>query len=244
MTAAHSDDNEPEIPPEVLRAIEAEIESLKQQGKLARIEPRCKVCREKPIRILVNQMLRQGLNRAGIVRSLEGINELREPKDRITYDNVYHHAKRHFNVEAPSQAIYDNVLAEYEAQDQTELEKGVGTRVNVYSYLKTMMLKGYEHLRDDDTVVPFEAGAKAAKDLHELTRRDAGTHQVAAVIAQMNRIITAMQEIVPAEYHDAILARVEGVDNAVVGQVIEGSVGVDPFDPDTIGDDDDDDEDY
>jgi hypothetical protein len=76
-----------------------------------RREPRCRVCREEAVRILVNQLLdwrgvpiplgrgkAHRVTYAEILRDLEPLNEGRDKKDRITYDALWVHAKRHYDI--------------------------------------------------------------------------------------------------------------------------------------------------
>jgi hypothetical protein len=71
-----------------------------------RIEPRCRICRVDAVRTLVNESLpwrgapikTHRITLADILRDLEPFNEGRNPKNRITYNCLWIHAKRHFNV--------------------------------------------------------------------------------------------------------------------------------------------------
>jgi len=67
------------------------------------------------------------------------------------------------------------------------------------AFYETVMLRAYENLVDENTVVSVDQGAYAAKQLHELTRQDAGVERIAQMQVQMNRIISVMREL-PAEY--------------------------------------------
>jgi hypothetical protein len=228
------------VPLHIQKAIEAEIEELKSQGKLARIEPRCKICRDKTLREIVNRMLRSGMSRPAIMDCLGPLNDLCESeKDKINYQNLYVHQKRHYNVSEPAQAVWDAIVDKHATENETSIEGAIEAQVNVFSFYETMMMKGYENLRREETQVPYQDGAKAARALYELTRKDAGAFQVADAIARMNRIVAVMQEVVPAKYHDAILARVDGREvEAIEGEVVDEVA--DRFD-DLPGDDEDDD---
>ena len=71
-----------------------------------RREPRCRICRDETVRVLVNELLdwhgapiilgcgkTHVVTYADILRDLEPLNEGREKKDRITYDSLWVHAK-------------------------------------------------------------------------------------------------------------------------------------------------------
>ena len=75
-------------------------------------EPRCRVCRDPAVRRPVNDFLglhavpvfleggktRRMITYAKILRILEPINEGRDDRDRITYDSLWVHAKRHYDL--------------------------------------------------------------------------------------------------------------------------------------------------
>ena len=75
-----------------------------------RREPRCRICRDGTVRIFVNDLLdwrgvpiilgRGKIHRVTlteILRTLEPLNEGRDKRDRITYDSLWMHAKRHYD---------------------------------------------------------------------------------------------------------------------------------------------------
>ena len=76
---------------------------------LGRREPRCRICRVETVRIIVNEQLdwrgvpvfAEGgrihrITLTEILRSLKALNEGRDMSDRITYDSLWIHAKRHY----------------------------------------------------------------------------------------------------------------------------------------------------
>jgi hypothetical protein len=76
-----------------------------------RIEPRCRICRDPGVRRLVNERLdwrgvpiplgrgkAHRVTYADLLRDLAPLNEGRDKKDRITYDALWIHAKRHYDI--------------------------------------------------------------------------------------------------------------------------------------------------
>ena len=75
-------------------------------------EPRCRICRDPAVRRLVNDLLdprgvpvileggsmRHRITYTDILGMLEPINEGRDKGDQITYDSLWIHAKRHYDV--------------------------------------------------------------------------------------------------------------------------------------------------
>ena len=86
-------------------------EAVKPPGAaLERKEPRCRICRDETVRVLVNQLLdwhgapiilgprkTHVVTYADILRELEPLNEGRDKRNRITYDTLWVHAKRHYD---------------------------------------------------------------------------------------------------------------------------------------------------
>ena len=73
-------------------------------------EPRCRICRDESVRVLVNQLLdwrgteiilgrgkTHVVTYADILRDLEPLNEGRDKRNRITYSSLWVHAKRHYD---------------------------------------------------------------------------------------------------------------------------------------------------
>jgi hypothetical protein len=82
-----------------------------------RREPRCRICRDETVRVLVNQLLDwhgaplilgpgtvHVVTYADILCDLEPLNEGRDKRNRITYDSLWVHAKRHYDT--TGQAAY------------------------------------------------------------------------------------------------------------------------------------------
>jgi hypothetical protein len=81
------------------------------RAALERREPRCRICRDEDVRILVNELLDWrgvpayfGTGKAHVVtytdilRELEPANKGRDKKNRITYSSLRVHAKRHYEL--------------------------------------------------------------------------------------------------------------------------------------------------
>jgi hypothetical protein len=74
------------------------------------IEPRCRVCRNDPVRKKVNAMLACGGSYAQIVGALGEDNNKLDKDDRVTIDSVRNHRGRHFPVQQTAHATYREIL--------------------------------------------------------------------------------------------------------------------------------------
>jgi hypothetical protein len=100
-------------------------------------EPRCRICRDPDVRRFVNDFLgwrgarvfveggkTHRITYAEILRILEPINEGRDERDRITYDSLWIHAKRHFDTEG----VVDYWTAWFPREIHRQLRKALGGR--------------------------------------------------------------------------------------------------------------------
>ncbi len=194
------------------------------------LEPRCRVCRKDQMRTKVNGLLASGASYAMIARSLRDDNAKLDARDRVTIDSIRNHTVRHFPVQQTARATYREILERRAKENGADFIEGVATAITPMAYYETVMVKAYQTLVDEDTVVSVEQGAYAAKQLHELSRLDAGVEKMAEMHVQMNRIVKVMREIVPARYHQAILDVLEGKEPAPMRE-IEDADEVEEFDP-------------
>lgn len=227
--------------------VSKQLERMRSEGKLqVTTNRRCRICRDDDVRKVINTLHGYGLTTRSIVEVVDssGLNNGRGDRDKITYDVIWRHTKKHFDIDTPAREIYRGILARRAAEEGQDIDQGVGSAVNALSYLETMMMRGYQDLVDQNTRIPYADGAKAAIKLHELTRRDAGVHEIAEVMRKMNYVINAVMTAVPEQYHADILSIMEGRDltqKAVTAtpQDLEGQA----FDPAAFADDDDEDDD-
>ena len=94
-------------------------------------EPRCRICRDSHVRRLVNDLLDlrgapaivvggnkgRRISYTDILGMLEPLNEGRDKGDRITYDSLWIHAKRHYDLAG--------IVAYWSAQMDNELRKAL-----------------------------------------------------------------------------------------------------------------------
>lgn len=207
MTVSPNDDD-PQADPEIAAAIAAEIDRLREDGKVVHIEPRCKICRDAPVRRLVNKLLTMGITRAEVVQTLEPLNLQRA--DPITYHNVYTHQQQHFDVGQSMHRVYNEIVRKRAVDAGMEdFDTALGVAVNVKSFYQIMMVKGLATLMDEDTVVTPAEGATAAARLYDLESKESGTQRIAEIMAQQNHIIRVAQETIPPELVPVFLARLE-----------------------------------
>ena len=97
------------------------------RGDFERRESRCRICRDPDIRNLADELLdwrgvpsilgrgkTHRITYAEILRDLAPFNEGRDTKDRITYDSLWVHAKRHYDLAGTAAYWRTQRLKEFE----------------------------------------------------------------------------------------------------------------------------------
>ena len=233
---------------EAAEVVRAQIEHYRRSGDLGdgiHVEPRCRVCKTNAVRQTVNRMLAQGLTYQEILRALEPHNSSVAKNQRVTYRSLWTHTSRHFRVHEPAKSIYRDIIERRALEDGLDVVEGVASIITAYGYLETMMTKGFHALIQDDTAVTPMEGMTAALKLRELLSADKGSDErkLGEMAVQMERIITAIREVVPDRYHEAIMAHVDGSTQPAldVEEVVDDDD--DEFADDAPFDEDDDEED-
>src|SRR6478735_733453 len=107
-----------------------------------RREPRCRICRDESVRVLVNELLdwhgvpiilgrgkTHRVTYADILRDLAPFNEGRDERDRITYDSLWVHAKRHYDLAGIAAYPTKRIINEF--QEFKEELRATGCRTHV-----------------------------------------------------------------------------------------------------------------
>lgn len=189
-----------------------EIERLYAAGELGdayKTVPQCFICCEQESRDHVNRLIASGLTNREIAESCGYINgRRREADDKriINAKSVWTHKRNHFN-----QAFVREILERNAAKATLDHINGVGHAITPYAVMETTMVKGFQqNLAPEETSVSIAEMMAASRQFHEWTTRDAGQRKMADLMYRMDRILTAIWNVVPEQYHSEILRVVEG----------------------------------
>ena len=77
--------------------VDESVESMELAPDINRfhLEPRCRICRNDPVRTKVNDLLATGASYAMVLRALADDNAKLEQRDRVTIDSIRNHTARH-----------------------------------------------------------------------------------------------------------------------------------------------------
>ena len=99
------------------------------------------------------------------------------------------------------------------------------------------MVKGYQTLVDEGTVVSVEQGAYAAKQLFKMEKDSAGSQEMAQVHRDLGRAVQVIRDVIPPSYHQQIMDILEGREVAPALQA--PGRAVEEYDPMVDADDED-----
>lgn len=226
------------------RAVIDELAELPDEHRayIFRPETRCRVCTSEAS-TSVNKMLAHAMTYTDILRVLQPVNDILPENERITYNSIANHRKRHFPIQSTANAVYRRIVEKRAEEFDVDFVRGVGGALTPVAYLDVAMNKAFENMVDEGTTVDVETGLKAAEKLHQLTReREADPTDMADIMLKVNRLMEAVKNNVPPEMWEAILAAVEENDDAIVDAEFEEEdddvvAGYDPGDPDFVDDD-------
>ena len=201
------------------QAVAAPIDEIVGSMELAprngfHIEPRCRVCRNFPVRKRVNEMLATGASYAFIARAFGEYNAKCDKRDRVTIDSVRNHCARHYPVQNVAGATYRDILEQRAQENRVDFVAGVATALTPLAFYETVMVKGYETLVDSNTKVDVNTGMIAAGRLQSLIESRASGTSMADMLVQINRIINAVKSTVPESLWPEIVRKMKGEDEA------------------------------
>ena len=173
------------------------------------IEPRCRICRNDPVRKKVNGMLAAGLTYAMIMRAVEEDNTKLDKRDRITIDSIRNHTARHFPVQNVAQATYRRILERRAQENGVDFVNAVATAITPMAFYETVVVKGYATLVDPDTQVDVSTGMIAAGRLQALIESRADQPDLLQMRLQFHRIADAVKSTVPEGMWSDILEKLD-----------------------------------
>ena len=110
------------------------------------LQPRCRICRNDPVRTKVNDLLATGASYAMVLRALGDDNATLEKGDQVTIDSIRNHAARHFPVQQVARATYLEILERRAKENSVDFIESVATAITPLAYLETVMGSGYQTL--------------------------------------------------------------------------------------------------
>lgn len=188
-----------------------EIAALSEEHRLYvfRPETRCRVCTS-DASDTVNRMLAHAMTYADILRSLAPINDLLPEGEKISYDSIREHAKRHFPIEQTAKATYRRMVEKRAEQYEIDFVAGVGGALTPMAFYDVVMQKGFQTLVDDATEVSVETALRAAEKLQEATRfEEEQDSDMGEMMLKVQLLVDSVKAVVPEDQWERIIEAVE-----------------------------------
>jgi hypothetical protein len=175
-------------------------------------DPRCRVCRLGSDGVLlVNRMLTEGFTYSDIAKQVRNVNIPNGPH-RLTTAQIQDHWEKHLPAK---NAAVRTIIEARAAQMQEDFVEGTQNLLSPYVYAKVMMDRAYYDMVDNNMPISPKEGIEAAKLLHQFEKEEANSSDMAEAMAQLNRIIGAVRDIVPAEMFSKIIDRVQNPNGSI-----------------------------
>ena len=158
------------------------------------------------------------------VRPIEDEMEI-DPKDRITYDSIRNHQKRH--LPASKVAVREIIERRATSKDKKILE-GKDGLLTAEALYEIITHKGLDDIVNDRVRPSIAQTMYAMEQLTKLEEKQQSSFRPEALINQLNTIVTAMREVLPPEMMQAVSDKIDELKrmekNTIDAQLISGEL--------------------
>ena len=156
------------------------------------------------VRNLVDELLLVPKTYSSVMRLIEPLMESWPEDSKISRYGLMRHSQRHLAWEKSAA----REIAERRAQD---VGKGdaVGRMLTAATVLEAVQQRGFEALVSGEITPSVKDTISASSALREIERESEGEYTVADALSQLDTVIQIIREIVPQEYHEAIVDRLD-----------------------------------
>jgi hypothetical protein len=184
------------------------------EPELPRTQPRCKLCSapEKDVSNgaavvnLVDDLLCIPRSYASIMRTVAPLIADWPEEARFSKFSLMRHARRHLRFE---QAAFRG-MADHRRRDVERLGRGSQRMLDAGVLLAAVEQRGLDLLLQDEIRPTVRDAMAASTALRDLENEAQATISPEDVLVQVEAIVQAIRYEVPAEYHPAVIARIEG----------------------------------
>ena len=145
-----------------------------------------------------------------VLRSLKDDNATLDNRDRVTSDSIRNHCARHFPVQQVARATYREILERRAMENGIDFVNGVAMALTPMALYEVVMNEAYRRLVAGGVDVSVDAGLRAAEKLQALVDARAGQGDMAAVRAEMGRVIEVVRTFIPSHRWPEVQAALRG----------------------------------
>jgi hypothetical protein len=157
------------------------------------------------VRNLIDELLVVPKTYAAILKLIEPLMEMWPEDARISRHSLTRHSRNHLQWEKAAA----RQIAERHAQKAGKLDEASERMLVSQAVLEAVQQRGYEALVSGEITPSVRDTLSASATLREIERETEGQFSVAEALSQLDTVIQTIREVVPTEYHEAIVARLE-----------------------------------
>ena len=181
-----------------------------------RLIPQCRVCKSpESIRNMVDSLLLFPKSYKEVLRHIRPLEESLgvEEAALISYDSIRNHQRNHLPME--KQAVREIVERRAREKNKSVLESDerILTAEAIYELVAQ---KGWEDIVAGRLRPTLNQTMFAVGKLQELDDKSSETYKPEALLGQLNAIVTAMKEVLPQEWLDKVLAKINQIEQEYV----------------------------
>jgi hypothetical protein len=136
------------------------------------------------------------------------------PKNRVpSITSIKNHANRHLPVK---DAAVRKLLEKRAAEHQMDVENGAESILTGIGMLDVIAQKGFSAILEGKNEPTVKETLEAIKLVDTFDKAATDTFDAAAALAQVQRILVAVQKIVPANMMDLILRELDNAESATI----------------------------
>jgi len=181
-----------------------------------RLVPQCRVCKApESIRNLVDTLLLQPQSYRQVLKYIRPLEEKLgvEEKELISYDSIRNHQKNHL----PMDKIIIRETVERRAREKNKsILEGVDRLLTPEAIYEVIAQKGWEDIVAGRVRPTLNQTMFAVKQLQELDDKINSHFRPEALISQLNAIIQAMRDVLPEEWLNKVLDKINQIEEEYV----------------------------
>jgi len=170
---------------------------------------RCKICTAgEELKNLVDTLLLYPKSYAETLRSIQPLQERLgiEEKDRITYDNIRIHQKKHL----PFDKIAVREIVERRAAEKNKSVLNTADRLlTAEAFYEVIAAKGWEDIVQGYVRPTLSQTMHAMEMLQKFDEKSGDSYRPEDLIQQLDIILMAVREVLPSDLKEALFRRIE-----------------------------------
>ena len=176
---------------------------------LYKYSSQCKICNtSEDLRNIIDSLLLFPKTYKEVLQSIQSLQDKLgiEGDDRINYENIRNHQKRHL----PFDKAMVRETVERRAREKNRSILDTSERLlTAEAFYEVIVAKGWEEIAKGHTQPTLNQTMEAMERLQKLEKEGQEDYRPEELINQLDMILTAIREVLPADMKEALFRRIE-----------------------------------